>query len=128
MKIAMVCVLLLSMLFPHKDKKKLIAKATPHSVALSCTAPSGNVTGYNFYRGTTSGGENYSAPINGASLVPTCSYTDLNVTALATYFYTVKASCLTCTIVLSNPSNEFQATIPADPQISPPTGLTAVSQ
>jgi hypothetical protein len=59
-----------------------------HDVILSWTAsPSSGVTGYNIYRGTTSGGESptplNSMPINGAT------YTDENVSAGADYYYLV---------------------------------------
>jgi hypothetical protein len=44
-----------------------------HSISLACTAStSPNITGYNFYRGTVSGGPY--AKLNSA-LVSTCSYT-----------------------------------------------------
>ena len=58
--------------------------ATPISgsqVDLSWTAPGGTVTGYNVYRGTTSGGENYSLPLNGGTLVATTAYNDTTVSA-----------------------------------------------
>ena len=56
-------------------------------------------TGYNIYRGTTSGGENYSAPVNGGTPVNTpsysgssvCTFTDNGLTNGTEYFYTVKA-------------------------------------
>ena len=53
--------------------------ATPVSASqidLSWTASSGAISGYNIYRGTTPGGENYSTPINGGTLVTTTTYSD----------------------------------------------------
>ena len=52
--------------------------ATPASAAqinLSWTAPSGTVSGYNVYRGTTPGGES-GTPLNGGTLVTTTTYSD----------------------------------------------------
>ena len=52
--------------------------ATPVSAAqinLSWTAPSGTVSGYNVYRGTTPGGES-GTPLNGGTLVTTTTYSD----------------------------------------------------
>lgn len=56
-------------------------------------------TGYNVYRGTISGGENYYTPVNGGTPVTTESYsgsgvytyTDTALTDGVEYFYTVKA-------------------------------------
>lgn len=58
-----------------------------------------NATGYNIYRGTVSGGENYASPVNGATPVNQASYpggsvywyTDTGLTNGQEYFYTVKA-------------------------------------
>lgn len=98
-----------------------------HSVLLSCTAStSTGVTGYNFYRGATSGGES-NTPLN-ASPTATCSYTDTSVIATQTYFYVAKAFCPTCNPSLSIASNEVSGTIPADPQPNPPTSVTLVAQ
>jgi fibronectin type 3 domain-containing protein len=66
--------------------------ATPANgkVTLSWTAPSGStVTGYNIYRGTSSGKES-STPIN-SSPVSSTSYVDTTVTNGTTYYYTVAA-------------------------------------
>ena len=60
-------------------------------VSLSWTVPSGTVSGYNIYRGTTPGGENYSTPLNGGTLVATASYNDTTAIANTTYYYTVVA-------------------------------------
>lgn len=56
-------------------------------------------TGYNVYRGTSAGMENYSAPVNGATLINSPSYvgssvqmfTNTGLTNGTEYFYTVKA-------------------------------------
>ena len=58
-----------------------------------------NATGYNLYRGTTSGGEDYAHPINGSTPINTHSYSgspmdmysDTGLTNGIEYFYTVKA-------------------------------------
>ncbi|MGO8790035.1 MAG: choice-of-anchor D domain-containing protein, partial [Terriglobia bacterium] len=82
-----------------------------HAVVLSWTvSPTAEVTGYNVYRGTTSGGES-STPLNSTPLSGT-TYTDESVTSGATYYYFVTA-------VVSNQdtpsaaSNEAVATIPS---------------
>ncbi len=58
-------------------------------------------TGYNIYRGTATGGEDYSHPVNGTTLVTTQDtgpgvtnmfmYSDTGLTNETEYFYTVKA-------------------------------------
>lgn len=58
-----------------------------------------NATGYNVYRGTASGEENYSSPVNGATPVTTrifsgsdiFTFTDTGLQADTEYYYTVKA-------------------------------------
>lgn len=60
-----------------------------HSVALSWTASTDTVDGYNVYRSTTSGTES-TVPVN-ISPVAATSYTDSTVPGPGTYFYTVKA-------------------------------------
>ncbi|MEI8195444.1 MAG: LamG-like jellyroll fold domain-containing protein, partial [Phycisphaerae bacterium] len=60
--------------------------ATPASatqINLAWTAPGGAITGYNIYRGTTSGGES-GTPLNG-SPVTTTSYSDTTAAAGTTY-------------------------------------------
>jgi fibronectin type 3 domain-containing protein len=57
-------------------------------VALSWTASTSTVSGYNVYRSTTSG-TGY-AKLN-TSLVSTVSYTDSTVTNATTYFYVTTA-------------------------------------
>jgi hypothetical protein len=63
-------------------------QATSHSVALSWT-DSQPVTGYNIYRGTTSGGP-YSEKMT-SSPVSTPDYVDTSVVAGATYYYVATA-------------------------------------
>ncbi len=61
--------------------------------------PALGATGYNIYRGTTSGGESYQSPVNGGTPWDTPSYTgsatfaftDTGLTFGQQYFYTVKA-------------------------------------
>ena len=83
------------------------------SVALSWTA-SANATSYTLLRGTSSGGETQLV----ANLTGT-SYTDSNVTAGSTYFYTVQAFAGS---IASKVSNEVKATIPGQA----PTGTAIV--
>jgi len=82
-----------------------------HDVVLTWTANgTSGATGYNVYRGTTSGGESSttlnSAPINGTT------YADTNVTAGASYYYVVKAVGLDG-VTQSASSNEASATVPS---------------
>lgn len=82
-----------------------------HDVVLSWTASTtAGVTGYNVYRGTTSGGESpislNSTPINGTT------FTDEDVTAGATYYYLV-ASVVSNEVIQSAASNEAVATVPS---------------
>ena len=61
-----------------------------HDVILSWAASgTSGVVGYNVYRGTTSGGES-STPLNSTPINGT-TYVDANVTAGATYYYSVTA-------------------------------------
>jgi fibronectin type 3 domain-containing protein len=80
---------------------------TPASVAMSWTASTSTVTGYNVYRGTTSGGP-YSQ-LN-SSLVTAVNYTDSTVTAGVTYYYVVTA--VNSSNVESADSNQATAVIP----------------
>ena len=82
-----------------------------HDVILSWNASTTpGVTGYNVYRGTTSGGESSTpqnpTPINGTT------YTDENVAAGATYYYLVKAVD-SDDVTQSAASNEAVATVPS---------------
>jgi hypothetical protein len=101
---------------------KVSRTATGHSVSLSGCSDTTPGVSFNFYRGTSAGGENTTA-LN-ASPLATCSYIDTTVTALNTYFYVAKAFLSTASPQLSGPSNEVTAAIPADPQPAAPTGLT----
>lgn len=87
----------------------------------SVTPPA--VTGYNVYRGTTSGGENFAIPLNVALISPTQTFFyDTTVAIGTTYFY--KAVAVGTGGVLSSPSAEVQAQIPVPP--SSPTTPAAV--
>ncbi|MGI0086874.1 MAG: fibronectin type III domain-containing protein, partial [Nitrosotalea sp.] len=94
--------------------------------SLSWTAPANNggspITGYNVYRGTTSGGES-STPI--ATGITSTTYTDTGLTNGQTYYYTVAA---VNSVGISPPSNEASAT-PLAPATAPgsPTGLAATA-
>jgi hypothetical protein len=78
-----------------------------HSVALSWTASTSTVSGYNVYRGTASGGP-YTR-IN-SSLVGTLSYTDSTVQSSTTYYYVTTA--VDSSGNESAYSNEVPASIP----------------
>jgi hypothetical protein len=78
-----------------------------HNVALSWAAGNSNVTGYNVYRGSQTGGPY--AKLNSAVLAGN-SYGDGNVTSGQTYFYVTTA--LDALGAESPHSNEVQAAIP----------------
>ena len=65
------------------------APVSAGEIDLAWTAPSGAVSGYNVYRGTSPGAEG-SLPING-TLVATTAYNDTTAIAGTTYYYTVQA-------------------------------------
>ncbi len=81
----------------------LAAAAGNTQVALTWNASTG-ATGYNVYRGTTSGGEN-TTPI--ATGIATTSYTDTGLANGTTYYYEVKA---VNSFGISGYSNEASAT------------------
>src|SRR5215472_17343349 len=88
------------------------------STDMPSPVPAGD--GYNLYRGTTAGGENLSAPLNGTTPISGLSFVDTNVVAGTTYFY-VATSVVGG--VQSTDSVEISATVP----FFPPTGLHAVA-
>ncbi len=60
-------------------------------IELSWTAATGNITGYNVYRGTASGGE-LATPLNATPLSPSdTTFLDANVVPGNTYYYFVRA-------------------------------------
>ena len=91
------------------------------SVVLTWAETTPNVTKFKIYRGTTAGGENYTAPL---ATVPGTqfTYTDTTVESGNTYYYTATAVLG----VESAPSNEASAavsTAPASPstlRLNPP--------
>lgn len=84
--------------------------AAAHSVSLAWVASTDSVTGYNVYRGTSSG--SYAgAPLNGGIPVGSLSYTDASVSP-GTYFYVVRAVILAGTTQTESAnSNETKAVI-----------------
>jgi fibronectin type 3 domain-containing protein len=94
---------------------------TVHQVGLSWTqSVSPGITGDCVYRGTVTGGP-YTQLF--CSSTPSTGYTDLSVTAGATYYYVVTA--LVGSSEESGYSNQFTAIIP---NVAPPTGLTGTEQ
>jgi fibronectin type 3 domain-containing protein len=81
---------------------------TPHSVALSWTASTSSVSGYNVYRGTTSNGP-YPTKLN-PSLVTVVDYSDSTVASGTTYYYVVTS--VDSSGVESVDSNQAPAIIP----------------
>src|SRR5258708_6812857 len=107
--------------------QSLAATAGSGSVSLSWAAPASNggaaITGYNVYRGTSSGGES-ATPV--ATNVTAASFTDTGLTNGTTYYYTVAAVNSAGT---SPPSNEasptptaVQPTVPSAPPSPPGLG------
>jgi len=96
---------------------------TNHGIGLTWTAPS-NCSGctYNAYRGTSTGAENYTSPVN-TSPITTTTFLDQTGTAGTTYYYTVTAKNGTIEGV---PSNEASASYPTVP--GSPSGLAATPQ
>jgi endoglucanase Acf2 len=90
-------------------------------VDLSWMAPSGDVTGYNVYRGTSPGNES-TTPLNSAPITDT-SYRDTTVAPSTTYFYIVKAFN---NGGLSGPSNEANATTAIDLALFHPATASSV--
>ncbi|MGA7624443.1 MAG: choice-of-anchor D domain-containing protein [Candidatus Acidiferrales bacterium] len=82
--------------------------AVTHSVTLSWSPSVSPVSGYDVYRGTTSGGP-YSTKLN-SSLVTTTQFTDSTVVSGQTYYYVVTA--VNSSNVESTDSNQTEAVIP----------------
>jgi hypothetical protein len=101
--------------------------ATPGdtTVALSWTAPASNggspVTGYNVYQGTTAGGENYSTPVNGGTLVTATTFIVTGLTNSHSYYFTVEA----VNGIGSSVASTEAFAIPASTVPGPPTGVVA---
>jgi endoglucanase Acf2 len=89
----------------------LTATATADNAAidLSWTPPSGTVTGYYIYRGTSPGGES-ATPLNSTPVTVT-TFRDTTVVPFTSYFYTVRA---VNDGGASGPSNEASATTAID--------------
>jgi fibronectin type 3 domain-containing protein len=81
--------------------------ATSYSTTLSWTASTSSVTGYNVYRGTTSGGPYTKLT---ASVDSNTSYADNSVQAGLTYYYVVTS--VNSSGAESVYSNQVSATIP----------------
>jgi beta-glucanase (GH16 family) len=79
--------------------------ASSSEIDLSWTAPSGAVTGYNIYRGTSAGGES-ATPLNATPVTGT-TYQDTTASPATTYYYVVRAVSAAGT---SGASNEASAT------------------
>jgi hypothetical protein len=93
-----------------------------HGVVLTWSdTDAGPGVGYNVYRGVAAGAESATSinatPID-VGTTGTLSFTDTNVVAGQTYYYTVRA---TLGGVVSAASSEVSATVP----LAVPTGLTA---
>lgn len=89
----------------------------PH-VCLKWTASSTSGVTYNIFRATTSGGQNYAAPLNSTPISSTSFY-DATATIGTTYFYT--ATAVGTGGAQSLPTSEVSSTVPVPP--SAPTAL-----
>ena len=90
----------------------------PHVCLTWVASVSTGVTGYNVYRATAAGGENYATPLNSAPVTSVMYYDTTDVVG-TTYYYTVTA--IGTGGVMSAPSLEVSAQIPVPP--SAPTTL-----
>jgi len=120
---------------------------TPHSIVFTFTASTSTYTGlgYNFYFGTTSGGES-ATPVNSSLLTSICTSGACTATfyasgatggqgtsALIVPLNTVYATVEACvpygsSTVCSAPSNEVSCTIPlASSDIAPPASLAGTA-
>lgn len=118
--------MILAISHPMYAQGTLTAKATAHSVTLTCTPSTTPGVNYNLYRGTASAG-----PFTVIGSPTTCAFTDTAVVAGTTYFYQMTAFCPAsggCPAGVSGestPSNQVSATIPNPPvPPAPPTGLS----
>jgi predicted phage tail protein len=105
-----------------------IPAPTANSVPLSWTAPTlpgdgAGILGYNIYEGTTAGGENYTTPVNGSSLVTGTTYTVFPLTTGTTYYFTVKA----VNAEGSSPASNEESATPTVNAPGAPTGVTATA-
>lgn len=79
-------------------------------------------TGYNIYRSTTSGGYNFTAPLNGGTPVSGPSYNDSTAVSGTTYYYVVRA------LVIGGSSQQIEsASSVEDSALSDATVPTAVT-
>jgi len=92
-----------------------------HGINLTWTEGTGGCS-FNVYKGTTTGGENYSAPYASVG-VGVLAFLDQTGTAGTKYYYTVTA---VLSGIESSPSAEASATFPNVP--SAPTAVTATPQ
>ena len=110
--------------------QSLAATAGSGSVSLTWTPPATNggaaITGYNIYRGTSSGGES-ATPV--AANVTTTSFTDTGLVNGTTYYYTVAAVNSAGVSPQSSETSAtpvlVQATVPSAPQSLTATGGNA---
>ena len=104
----------------------LMAVPGDTSAVLSWTAPASNggsaITGYNVYEGTTSGGENYSTPVNGGTLIAGTTTTVTGLTNAHSYYFTVEA----VNAIGSSPASNEAFAVPAATVPSAPTNVVAV--
>lgn len=112
------------------QREGLKAAATAHSVTLNWTqSTSSGISGSKVYRtqGTCPG--TALGTLLFSSSTPITTYTDSAVGAPGSQScYAVTAVCASCNPTESTQSNQVSATIPADAQPAPPSGLTATPQ
>jgi len=101
---------------------------TIHNVVFTWTPSTTIGVSYNLYRGTVTGGVNYTLinfnPMATNCSGATCTYTDTNVVQNTKYYYYMKA-VLNGVFSISTP--ELSVTIPSDiSMINPPTGVNLV--
>jgi len=124
----------LELRLPSQPRRPVLQSDKPHchpgdtTVVLAWTAPKTNggsaITGYNVYEGTSAGGENYSSPVNGGTLITTTTTTVTGLTNATAYYFTVKA---TNAVGSSGASNEAWA-IPAATVPGAPTHVVAIGE